>query len=687
MQGRVIGIVVAGLVVAVACATLTPRQEPVSQVVWLEQGWNPELRTEFHHKTQGTMTIPIRYEWFAALEQPRNPLFGLKLFAPLSTPRLFTEATYLTRFGFIASPVSAHNQAGLPIGFAVDYGTTNPAIAPGTFNALGLTCAACHTGHLRHNGVEIRYDGGPAMTDLTLFTKSLAASLLETYLDRDTFERFSDRVLGVESTEAKREELRKQLGASLKALVTQVLKPYEIAATGLRSVLRDADGDRLEKTFRKAQGMIHENEATDEGFTRLDALTRIGNTVFASNTQNYANLATIKAPVSYPPIWNASWFLWVQYDASIMQPMVRNSGEALGVSAYAVLNGASPQSFQSSVRLANLDWIENELAGTKPGEAPPQPTEARAFPGLQAPRWPSQLGQIDVARHAKGQALYAEMCQGCHLAPVDSPEFWSDAHWTPADERGRRYLDLPIVDVAYIGTDPEQSKVLSERKVDTKGIGIATQIWIEDYEWFRESPVYKGGQGTAACKVKDVTDAAAESFAVSLGAVVQQVNDAYYRQHAITPEEQQRMNGDRTNCLRAPGAYKARPLDGIWATAPFLHNGSVPTLYDLLSPAQERPKTFYLGSLDFDPVKVGYRSDKQPALFKLDTSIQGNSNAGHEFADEKRKGVIGRGLSEAERYALIEFLKDPTSTRLLDADRRAPDAAREAAPANASDED
>ena len=114
------------------------------------------------------------------------------------------------------------------------------------------------------------------------------------------------------------------------------------------------------------------------------------------------------------------------------------------------------------------------------------------------------------------------------------------------------------------------------------------------------------------------------------------------------------MNGYRINCLRAPHAYKARPLNGIWATAPFLHNGSVPTIYDLLSP--KRPDEFYLGSLDYDVKKMGYKSDED--YFKLDTSIKGNSNKGHEFSNEKKVGVIGRALSESERYELIEYLKD-----------------------------
>ena len=57
---------------------------------------------------------------------------------------------------------------------------------------------------------------------------------------------------------------------------------------------------------------------------------------------------------------------------------------------------------------------------------------------------------------------------------------------------------------------------------------------------------------------------------------------------------------------RALLAYKARPLNGIWTGAPYLHNGSVPNLYELLLPAAGRSETFYIGSWEYDPVRVGY---------------------------------------------------------------------------------
>ncbi|PNB46292.1 hypothetical protein C1X73_34765, partial [Pseudomonas sp. FW305-130] len=56
-----------------------------------------------------------------------------------------------------------------------------------------------------------------------------------------------------------------------------------------------------------------------------------------------------------------------------------------------------------------------------------------------------------------------------------------------------------------------------------------------------------------------------------------------------------------------PPWYRARPLNGVWATAPYLHNGSVPSLYWMLSPAAERPKSFCMGGgRDYDPKQVGF---------------------------------------------------------------------------------
>ncbi|WP_437293563.1 cytochrome c [Sorangium sp. So ce426] len=107
--------------------------------------------------------------------------------------------------------------------------------------------------------------------------------------------------------------------------------------------------------------------------------------------------------------------------------------------------------------------------------------------------------------------------------------------------------------------------------------------------------------------------------------------------------------------FRKTNGYANQPLDGVWARAPFLHNGSVPTLWDLLTPAERRPTRFYRGHDVYDPARVGFRTDireieGRPA-FLFDTRLPGNSNKGH--TGER----YGTELSDGDKSALIEYLK------------------------------
>jgi len=104
--------------------------------------------------------------------------------------------------------------------------------------------------------------------------------------------------------------------------------------------------------------------------------------------------------------------------------------------------------------------------------------------------------------------------------------------------------------------------------------------------------------------------------------------------------------------FRPTKGYANHPLDGIWLRAPYLHNGSVPTLRDLLKPEAQRPAIFYRGNDVYDQRNVGFvsteaqRGDKY--FYKFDTRDRGNGNGGH---------LYGIDLSEADKDALLEYLK------------------------------
>ncbi len=601
----------------VSCASKLPPNTPVDEVMWLDQNWSEEQRRWFHHTSQGSATIPVPYDWFVALEQPRFSLIG--------RPGLLVDEEHMQQMGFIPSEAGEagsspdYNPDRLPVGFArmkdvpISSGST-----PDAPDRVGFTCAACHSGQLEYDNVSIRIDGGPSVANIGALRERTRLSLAYTRFVPFRFGRFADRVLGADAGREEKAALEESFKNTLKELK---------AWSDLNDPLVDDHHDSVE-----------------EGFARLDALNRIGNRVFGQdlyvhegdNLLTRANLAPLTAPVSYPHIWTSAWFNWVQYDGSIMQPMIRNAGEALGVGARVNLLEPGEDLYRSSVAVRQVFELEQLLAGE-----PPLPL--RSFTGLVAPEWPTRvLGEIDRSKASKGGELYERTCKKCHGPVVDSREFWQARRWTDpsSNEAQRSFLKVPNIPVAMLGTDPAQAAVLAERAVRVPG-----------FLGFDLSSLGCGGLGEPGVRTE-------LPFAAALGIAVERVVTRFYDDHDVPSSQRDELDGYRANCLRADPAYKARPLDGIWATAPFFHNGSVPNLYELLSPVVERSKSFPVGNRTFDPVRVGYVIDQRRRGDTIvDTSKPGNSNEGHEFNHRKGVGVIGPGLSESERWQLVEFLK------------------------------
>ena len=600
---------VLGTTVATRVSAVTPKvpaYTPPARTVWLDQGWGQTERDWYHHVSQGTDTIPIPYDWFMAMERP-EPSIG--------SPGLFSDSAYLDRFGFIPAPRSATNPGGLPVGFA-----RTAAVDPTNgknFDQLGFTCAACHTGRFEYGGTTVLVDGGPAMTDVNKFRIALGFALGLTKLDLPRFSRFAARVLGPGRTVRQTLALKRELD-------TLVIEGFKLA------IAEPGKRDNVE-----------------EGYGRLDALNRIGNEVFATQMKDKRNYVPLSAPVAYPHIWDTHWFDWVQYNSSIEQPMVRNAGEAMGVRALVSYDGRVTPLFTSTIPIDRLHEIENMLAGRE------QPTTAKRFTGLRSPDWPENiLPRIDRGLAAQGAALYEQRCASCHLPATNTDAFWSSPGWLPANAAGQRYLRLPVIPVDVIGTDPAQA-------VDMKNRVVRAPL-----AWGFGNLVRR--EGTSGVY----------PFGPALGDAVEKVVYRWYDDHRISAADREKMNGYRPNGIRdtirgpngpVPG-YKARPLNGVWATAPYLHNGAVPTLYDLLSPYAERPKSFWLGNRQFDPVKVGYVTTPLNGGFQLiavdarGRTVRGNGNGGHLFetpapGQVPRAGTIGPTLARGERAALVEYLK------------------------------
>ncbi len=369
-----------------------------------------------------------------------------------------------------------------------------------------------------------------------------------------------------------------------------------------KRVLGEKADDAAKGTLREQlEQQIGEmpSEHPDAGFGREDAFGVILNEVTGTQLGIPENLRDADAPVSFPHVWTTPHLAWLQYNGSVENPIARNVGEVLGVFGHIEYpDEVTQDGFASTVNLQNLYELEQWLST------------------LKAPKWPEQLPSIDEAKAARGKEIYIqnERCSGCH--PLEPYPMTAKED----NKFGKQWIQVKMIPLEKIGTDPRMITQAMERKAKTGKL----------------APYFKGAKEVPALNI--------------LFLAANQIFTREAKQLGLPEEEQVAFAGFRIPGQDAPNpfGYKARPLDGIWATAPYLHNGSVPNLYQLMLPGKQRVKRFSVGSQKFDPQKVGYVSSPSPGDYTFDTSKPGNSNTGHEYAGD---------LSDEDRYALVEFLK------------------------------
>ncbi len=357
--------------------------------------------------------------------------------------------------------------------------------------------------------------------------------------------------------------------------------------------------------------------ALASGPGRVDALGQIINALAVVQLGEPRNARPPAAPTSFPFLWTTPDQDWVQWAPIAGNPIARNAGQVLGVFGHAVLAppaapGGNPR-FSSSVRFADLHAIEQWLRR------------------LEAPRWPeAAFGAIDPRLWERGQQVVQRDCVGCHNDPaaprLTAPEL---------SVLGRRFILTGAVPQREIGTDSAYTAALARRTVLT-------------------------------ARAADLFDGRAEVPAVDfMATMVELVLRHGLAGLALSPAAQADYFGGRL-VPPPPGAppgtppepwhatearvvsLKAGPLLGLWATGPFLHNGSVATLDELLGPVANRRTRFWTGSRELDLERLGFVSEEAPGLFPFDTTLPGNGNGGHDHP-----------LPDDERRAVLEYLKDP----------------------------
>ncbi|HWP60539.1 MAG TPA: hypothetical protein VNL14_21770 [Candidatus Acidoferrales bacterium] len=247
------------------------------------------------------------------------------------------------------------------------------------------------------------------------------------------------------------------------------------------------------------------------------------------------------------------------------------------------------------------------------------------------------------------------------IGPTDMPSIWNLKKYKP--EKGM------LMNLA--GDSHDARSVIIDSALGLLGAAprdmddfLEQVAWLEDYLGNLRAPKYpfpidptraKAGEAVFArnCARCHASERTGTRVPVEEVGTDRERLDTWSKRAAIESNRIVRSFGiERKGLVETePSGYIAAFLDGIWLRAPYLHNGSVPTLRDLLKPAAERPKVFYRGYDVYDPVNVGFVAQGKEAErvgTRFDVSERSNSNKGHEY---------GTALSQAEKDALIEYLK------------------------------
>lgn len=479
---------------------------------------------------------------------------------------------------------------------------------------VGTTCAACHTRQLEVSGKKYRIDGGPAFADFQAFLSDLDKAVGDVIASDASFAPFAAAVLRSAAPSAGD-------AAALRRRVDAWYRRYHAFVVG--TLPPDSWGPgRLD-----AVGII---------FNRLAGLTVGPPPDFLIPE----NMRIADVPVRYPFLWNSPMQNLTDWGGFVLNgnrvfALARNTGQALAFADFEPRPSFGPFfSYANSINFDGLEKLEELVIKMGP------------------PKWPREW-PIDSKLADEGKKIYKSTCaDGCH---------------EKKEVRALRDLFATTWEtpVANVGTDTRQFGALG-RRVKTGALagagipGIAKRLEEEDYAVHMMFSAVAGsilehklalgkdsspgdGFGTP---LTPIGSAPATPRSLPSSAPV----TAFNAPAAGQPESLTIEPGTLLKRTLNKGEYEARVLEGIWAAAPYLHNGSVATLAELLKPPAERRSQFSVGAkYDIDNIGLAVTQDGPPLSFdgcdKLDS---GNSRCGHDY---------GTRLSEQEKKALLEYLK------------------------------
>ena len=611
------------------------------------------------------------------------------------------------------TPADPAYNCGLPVGLA--RATVTMPDSGEREDVVGFTCAACHTSELRHGGLAIRIEGASNSLDVTQFQDALGGALILTQRFPFRFNRFADRVLksrGLETDspdyDIQRTELRNAFAAFMSSSASEML-----TAQRKRLYANHPGGFGRTDALARIGNMIFGTEMENDGNLAVASApvkfpsiwdapyfswAQYNGSIEQSMVRNVGEALGVRARVGFARggrQWGTSGEREDVLTSTVdipglfsIETLLRGNGrdyfsglrspvwpEAyLGEIAWDRANRGR-QLYQTHCQGCHLpplaDLVKVVDVPSAPGGKGLAPAGEPVYAVQGDPR--STVIGMTVTAGANGRPRMVWIAN-------NHPYMLGNLKTTPYAQT-EFFLNLDTVDLGSIRTDPGQAMNFAKAVIDTGSILLPSFPQYNNgpsaYP-VRMAPLGVGLQMVTISlttqfydRVDAQTPAERAAFVRNLppNLLVRDGNGKVQLDSAGNPTPidglfvDGKINRDEWNGYRVPGAeanlgYRPHPLNGIWASPPYLHNGSVPNIYELLSPYEERSKVFYTGNRTYDLNRLGYVSDRFRGGFKYDTSVEGNSNYGHLFQEGgPGNGVIGPLLTPDDRLAIIEFLK------------------------------
>ena len=585
-------------------------------------------------------------------------------------------------------------------------------------NVVGFTCAACHTSEIHHRGTALRIEGASNLLDVTQFQTALGGAMILTQRLPFRFNRFADRILksrglDPESSDydAQRDKLRDDLAAFMAGSAAETLTAQR---KGLYA--NHPGGFGRTDALARIGNMVFGTEMDNDGNLAVGSApvkypsiwdapyfswAQYNGSIEQSMVRNVGEALGVRARVGFArggKEWGTSGEREDVLTSTVdiaglysIETLLRGNGddyfnglrspvwpqEYLGEIAWDRAERGR-QLYQTHCQGCHLPPIADLVTVVDRPSAPGGKGLGPRGEPVHAVEGDPRSTVIGLAVPAPGASAtsrprmvwiannHPEMLDGLQNTPFKQTEF---------------FLNLDTIDLGTIRTDPGQAMNFAKAIIDTGAILLPSFPQYNNgpspYP-VRMAPVGVGLQMVTINltsqffdRVDAQTPAQRAEFIRSLPAnmLVRDATGKVQVDAAGNPQPfpglfvDGKINRDEWHGHRVPGAepnigYRPHPLNGIWASPPYLHNGSVPNLYELLSPREERSKVFYTGNREYDLNRIGYQSGRFRGGFKYDTSVEGNSNDGHLFQEGgPGNGIIGPLLTPDDRLAIIEFLK------------------------------